>query len=65
MRREPCPKCGLVRPLFPGIERADGSRYERVGQSSSRPTVRLCTDCFCDWLDAEVVTAPLEGPPHA
>ena len=54
MRRYPCPHCGRVRPLFRCAERPDGSRYEaRAGK------VRLCWDCYCDWLDAEVIAAPV------
>lgn len=52
MRRQSCPKCGKVAPLFHGAERPNGNRYE----VRTAGMVRLCTECFCDWLDAEVVS---------
>ena len=58
MRRYPCPRCGKIAALFHGNERADGSRYElRAGGA-----VKLCTDCLCDWLDAEVIAVPTLTP---
>ena len=57
MPRKPCPRCGTVKRLALGIEAHDGKRWEILTAWPNAP-VQLCHECFCDWLDAEVV-APM------